>query len=119
MENPRVAENMLNDRLDRAEEAARLADATEPRARSAHYDRATGNIVIHLKDGAVFSFPHHLGQGLAGAAPDDLADLEVTPFGVGLHWQALDVDLTVPSLLQGIYGTRAWMEQLRQRINAA
>lgn len=119
MENRRLTEETLKDQLDRARDRAMLSDATEPRAVSAHYDRASSQIVIHLKDGSTFMFPHELGQGLAGASADDLAAVEVTSFGIGLHWEALDVDLTVPSLLRGIYGTKAWMEQLRQRQNVA
>jgi hypothetical protein len=62
MENFEFTEVALKDQLDRAETAAHLADTNEPRARSAHYDRASGNIVIFLKDGFTFMFPHHLGQ---------------------------------------------------------
>jgi hypothetical protein len=106
---------LLEAQLDQAQEAAILADANEPRALSATYDRVSGKIVINLKDGSTFMFPHELGQGLAGANPDELAQVEVTPSGIGLHWETLDVDLTVPSLLQGIYGTKAWMAQLKQK----
>ncbi|MBW4442572.1 MAG: DUF2442 domain-containing protein [Plectolyngbya sp. WJT66-NPBG17] len=109
----------LEAQLDRARDRAILADATEPRAVSAHYDRASGQIVIHLKDGSTFMFPHELGQGLSNASEEDLANIEITPSGIGLHWEALDVDLTVPSLLQGIYGTKAWMKQLRHKQTAA
>ncbi len=107
----------LEAQLDQANETAILADATEPRAISADYDRVSGNIIIKLKDGSTFMFPHELGQGLGGASPDELAAVEVTASGIGLHWEKLDVDLTVPSLLRGIYGTKAWMEKLKQ--NAA
>jgi hypothetical protein len=116
MENPNLTEEALKDQLDRARDRAILSDATEPRALSAHYDRTSHQVVIHLKDGSTFMFPHELGQGLAGASPDDLAAVEVTLSGIGLHWEALDVDLTVPSLLKGIYGTKAWMEQLKNRL---
>jgi hypothetical protein len=115
MEKLEFTEAALKEQLDRAEVAAILANATEPRARWACYDRTSGNIVIHLKDGSTFMFPHYLGQGLANATPDDLAAVEVTPSGIGLHWETLDVDLTVPSLLRGIYGTKTWMEQLHQQ----
>jgi hypothetical protein len=98
--------------IDRAEAAAKLADAIEPRALSARYDAQTQMVVIQLRDGSVFMFPHHLGQGLGGARAADLAAVEVTPSGLGLHWEALDVDLQVPSLLRGIYGTKAWMARL-------
>ena len=46
-------------------------------------------------------------KGLVGANPDELAAVEVTPSAIGLHWEKLDVDLTVPSLLRGVYGTKA------------
>ncbi|MEP1059773.1 MULTISPECIES: DUF2442 domain-containing protein [Cyanophyceae] len=34
-----------------------------------------------------------LRQGLAGASPDDLADIEVTSSGTGLQWEKLNADL--------------------------
>ncbi|MBC7971264.1 MAG: DUF2442 domain-containing protein [Verrucomicrobia bacterium] len=119
MEKPDQSSETLEAQLDQAREVAMLADATEPRARSAYYDRALGTIVIHLQDGSTFMFPHELGQGLAEAHPDELAAVEVTPSGIGLHWEALDVDLTVPSLLRGVYGTKAWMAKLKQNQEAA
>ena len=51
---------------------------TEPRTISAHYEIKTGNIVIHIRDGAVFMFPHHLGQGLARARAEDLGHMSPT-----------------------------------------
>lgn len=119
MEKPDRSNTTLEMQLDQANEVAMLADVTEPRALSASYDRASGKIVINLKDGSTFMFPHELGQGLVGANPDELAAVEVTPSGVGLHWEALDVDLTVPSILRGIYGTKAWMAKLKHKQEAA
>jgi hypothetical protein len=51
-------------------------------------------------------------QALTNASAEDLAAIEITPSGYDLHWENLDVDLSVPSLLKGIYGTRIWIEQL-------
>ena len=56
---------------------------------------------------------------LVGANPDEPAAVEVTPSGIGLHWEKLDVDLTVPSLLRGAYGTKAWMVKLKHKQEAA
>ena len=106
-------EQELDEMLDQAEMNVRIADLTEPRALSAHYDRDTERVVIQLRDGSMFMFPCHLGQGLTNASAEDLAAIEITPSGYGLHWENLDVDLSVPSLLKGIYGTRTWMEQLQ------
>ena len=87
--------------------------ATEPRARAARYDAAADRIVIELTTGATYSFAPWLAQGLRGASAADLAEVEVLGVGFGLHWETLDVDLTVPGLLAGRFGTRAWMDELR------
>ena len=54
-------------------------------------------------------------QGLADAAESDLAVIEITSRGLGLHWPRLDVDVWVPGLVQGITGTEAWMAALGGR----
>lgn len=35
--------------------------------------------------------------------------------GFGLHWEALDVDLSIPTLMAGSFGTKAWMRELARR----
>jgi hypothetical protein len=106
-------EAQLSAQIERASQAAAIANATEPRAQSAHYDAANGLIVVQLKSGAIFSFPSQIAQGLAGAPAEALAEIELTPSGDGLHWKLLDADHHIPSLLAGIFGTRAWMSQLQ------
>jgi hypothetical protein len=66
-------------------------------------------IVICLNSGAAFSFPPEIAQSLAGAPKEDLATVEITPSGTGLHWENLDVDFSVGGLLRGYFGTKAWM----------
>jgi len=63
----------------------------------------------------VFSWSS-LVQDLHGASPDDLARVEVGGVGFNLRWAALDVDLYVPALVAGIFGTRTWMAQEQDRI---
>lgn len=70
---------------------------------------------MFIRSGAVFSFPPDIAQGLADASEEDLAAVEITPSGAGLHWEKLDADFSVPGLLSGCFGTRAWMEKLRER----
>ncbi|MBW4492984.1 MAG: DUF2442 domain-containing protein [Oscillatoria princeps RMCB-10] len=112
MENLDLNEETLKAEIAQARAAAQIADATEPRAQSAYYDKKSSHIVIELRNGASFLFPPELVQGLALAAPDELAEVEVTPSGSGLHWEKLDVDLSIPSLMMGIFGTKAWMAEL-------
>ncbi|RBP08572.1 uncharacterized protein DUF2442 [Roseiarcus fermentans] len=76
---------------------------------SARYDRRTARIVVNLNTGVQIAFPTRLAEGLAGASADNLADIEVSPAGLGLHWPKLDADVYVPALLQGVLGSRRWM----------
>ncbi len=76
---------------------------------SARYDRRSARIVVDLNTGVQIAFPAHLAEGLADASPADLADIEVSPAGLGLHWPRLDADLYVPALLQGVFGSKRWM----------
>jgi hypothetical protein len=44
-----------------------------------------------------------------------LAAVEILGNGYGLHWEALDADISVPGLLAGIFGTKAYMARLAGR----
>lgn len=54
-------------------------------------------------------------QDLSEAGPDDLAVIEVDGAGFNLHWPTLDVDLYVPALVSGVFGTRDWMKSALAR----
>lgn len=82
---------------------------SEPRATSACYDRASGRIVLDLVNGCSYAFPVHLVQELQGAHSEQLSTLSIDGAGFNLHIPALDVDLYVPALVAGIFGTREWM----------
>ena len=58
---------------------------------AARYDRKHRRVVVSLHNGVELAVPVELVEGLADAAPDDLAHIEVTPAGLGLHWPKLDV----------------------------
>lgn len=94
--------------LEQAEERmATLRDAGH--AVSARYDRRRSRVVVALNTGVELTFPARLAEGLADASPDSLADIEISPAGLGLHWPKLDADLYVPALLQGVLGSKQWM----------
>lgn len=95
--------------IDVALARGRALACEEPRAASARYDRRVHRIIVELTNGASFAFPPHLAQGLEDATEDQLAEVEILGAGYGLHWEALDVDLSVPGLLAGIFGTKAFM----------
>jgi hypothetical protein len=99
--------------IDEAERAGRRSVADEPRAKSARYDSTSGRILVDLSNGCSFAFPARLAQGLESATEEELACVEVLGAGYGLHWEGLDVDLSVPGLLAGMFGTKAYMDRLR------
>lgn len=106
--------------IDRALARGQRRLLTEPQASSARYDRRTGRVVVELTNGCSFVFPARSLQGLAGASDAELARIEIMGIGYGLHWPALDADFTVPGLLMGVFGTRAWMaSELARRAGQA
>src|SRR3546814_20721986 len=92
--------------IDAALERGRFAHASEPRATTARYDRASGRVIVDLENGCTFAFPPRLAQGLEGATDDQLAAVEILGQGYGLHWEALDAALSVPGLVAGLLGPK-------------
>jgi hypothetical protein len=84
----------------------------QPHATAARYDRHGARVIVSLSNGLELGVPVHLAQGLAGASASELADIEISPTGLGLHWPRLDADLYLPALLEGMFGTRRWMARL-------
>jgi len=52
-------------------------------------------VVVGLNTGVEFGFPAKLAEGLSGASPESLSEIEISPAGLGLHWPRLDADLNV------------------------
>ena len=98
--------------IHEAEERMRKRRESGPHAVAARYDRRVGRIMVTLSNGLELAFPPHLAEGLADAKPADLAVIEITPAGLGLHWPKLDADLYLPALLQGVFGSPRWMAGL-------
>jgi len=100
---------MTDAQIDAALGRGRNARLHEPRASAARYDRKLGRVVVELTNGCTFAFPPHLAQGLRAATAEQLAQVEILGAGSGLHWEALDADLSIPALLAGLFGTKAYM----------
>jgi Protein of unknown function (DUF2442) len=95
--------------FEAANERARKLQGTFPRAVSAHYDRASGRVVVELSSKIAVSFRPGDAQGLEHAKAADLAEIELSPSGFGIHFPRLDADFYVPALLEGFLGSRKWM----------
>ena len=93
-----VAEDRMRERLK-----------TTPHALKARYDRRVARIVVTLNSGLELAIPPHIVEGLANAKPADLMAIEISPTGLGLHFPALDADIYLPGLLEGVFGSAQWM----------
>ncbi len=102
---------LTDEQLEAAEARGRAMLATEPRATTARYDAESGCVVLELVSGCLYAFPAALVEDLLGADPAALADVVVDGQGFNLNWPTLDVDLYVPALVAGVFGTRAWMRR--------
>jgi hypothetical protein len=94
-------------------EARMTAERDHAHAVSARYDRQTQRVIICLHTGLELAIPPALVEGLAEAMPESLAEIEISPTGLGLHWPQLDADVYVPALLEGQFGSRQWMARQR------
>ena len=79
---------------------------------SVRYDRRAARVVVNLNTGVQLSVPARNIEGLGDAQAEDLAEIEISPTGLGLHWPKLDTDVYVPALLQGVFGSKRWMAAL-------
>ncbi len=99
----------LHEGLKKSNQRAKELKLRIPRALSAHYDRETGRIVIALSSKLIVSFSPKDIEGLDGARPSQLSEIEISPSGFGIHFPAVDADLYVPGLLEGFLGSKGWM----------
>jgi hypothetical protein len=73
------------------------------------YDRRIGRIMVSLASGLQLAFAPRDVEGLQHARPADLADAEISPSGLGVHFPHIDADLYLPALLEDFLGSRRWM----------
>ncbi len=59
----------------------------------------TDTLWVTLSDGRILGVPLAWFPRLLNASPDQLADYELSPYGV--HWDDLDEDISVEGLLAG------------------
>jgi hypothetical protein len=75
-----------------------LVDSSEVTAVQVSCTADTLNVV--LADGRVVSVPLAWFPRLLDAAPKQRADWELIGGGIGIHWEAVDEDISIASLLQ-------------------
>lgn len=80
-----------------------------PRAESVHYDAGRDRVIVRLTTGVEIGFAPRDGEGLQHASRAELSEVEVEPFGLGIHFPRLNADFYVPALLEGVLGSQKWM----------
>ncbi|MEO6211727.1 MAG: DUF2442 domain-containing protein [Gemmatimonadaceae bacterium] len=81
-------------------------------ATSARYDRTSDRVVMELSNGYLLGFPTKALPYFDKATAKQIAAVEVSPGGMGLHWEELDVDLDVAGLLLDSIGRAAKSREL-------
>jgi hypothetical protein len=105
--------------IDAAVALAKLREPYRPKAVAAEYRAKDDVIAVKLATGVEVVIPRRLLQGLENATREQLRQVEIWGPGSSLHWEALDVDHYVPSLIEGVFGNRRWMSELGKRGGAA
>jgi len=95
--------------FEKANRRAATRKAATPFATAARYDRKADRIILSLNTNLEIMFSPKNAQGLEDASPSQLAAIEISPSGHGIHFPKIDADLYLPSLLEGVLGSRKWM----------
>lgn len=104
---------ITDDELDAARRLWEAERAGRPIPASAAYDQQSGRIIVEFTNGACFMVPAIRLEGMENATPEQIAEVELLG-ETGLHWESLDIDYTISGLMNGIFGTKAFMEAQRR-----
>lgn len=113
-ESPFSAEE-LHREFEEASRLGREALRREPRAKHVFYDDSNGRLILELLDGRLIGIPIGQIQGLSAEPPEKIAEFELSPLGDALVWDRLDLEFGIEGLVNGVFGTRAWMAELGRR----
>ena len=112
----KISEKELADEINMAKKAGLELEQSEHRAIAVRYDKKSNRIIVDLKTGISFMFPVNLTEELLDASEGELKQVKVLADGFAIYWKALDVALSVPDLLMGIFGSKSWMSKVYSEI---
>lgn len=110
--NRKISDEEFDRQYAEATKRGKAAMSKGAHAIDARYDKATRRVVIDLASGVTLLIPARLIQGLRKASAKELAEIEILGAGSGLYWPKLEVDIGVAGLMEGVFGTKAWMAEL-------
>jgi hypothetical protein len=96
----------------RTSRAGRHAAKTEARASTVAYRRKEHALRIELANGAAINLPVELVPDLSRATPRDIRAVEILGRGGGLHFESLDLTLSVPGLVSSVFAGPEWLAEL-------
>ncbi len=77
-----------------------LAEAADERVADVRFD--SDRIIVDLADGRTIAVPLAFYPRLLNATPKQRANWQIAGAGYGIHWPAIDEDLSTEGLLRGI-----------------
>jgi hypothetical protein len=104
-------------KINRALERAKTL--RESRVLNATYNPELNLLLLQLSDGHRRVIPAEDVEGLQTATVAQRSAIEILGKGTGLHWPKLNLDLYVPTLLQGITGTKRWLAEMGRKGGSA
>lgn len=110
---------LTEEEIRRSQEITAEHDLIRPRASRAYYFEEEDKVVIILKNYAELRIPSSQIQGLRNATPEQIAGVQLTASGNALHWESLDVQMSIEGLMSGVLGTEQWMRSLRNETGMA
>ncbi len=73
---------------------------------AARYDATRDAIDVTFGGGGSMGIPRQIIPGLCKAPASSLEPIRISPLGDALSWPSLDVDVSVPGLVERAFGTR-------------
>ncbi|HKB57636.1 MAG TPA: DUF2442 domain-containing protein [Lacunisphaera sp.] len=83
-------------------------------AKVKHVSTAGGKLTVWVDDGRVLSLPLDWYPSLKSASPTERSRWRKSAAGYGIHWPALDYDLSVEGLLAGAREARTILAHTRK-----
>ena len=94
------------------------ADRVEPRAERATYVPKQDLVLVTLRGGFAFGFPLRTVESLQGATEQELSEVRISPSGDGLHWDRLDVDVSLTGLMIRALNLGEWAPRIMGQIRS-
>lgn len=110
-----LSDNEILGRIAAARAREEADRETGLRAAKAFYDSINDLVMIETTRGFLWGIPRNRIPALDTASSSDLAQLVLSPSGDGLHWESLDIQLSVPGLLIDALGAGTLARELARR----